>query len=209
MTGANTGLGKEVANILYSKNATVYVAARNETKSKSAIDDIRLRNGASTGTLKVLELDLGDLSSCSRAADTVIASESRLDGLFNNAGVLLPPQGSVTTQGYELQLGINCLGPFLLTKKLTSLLISSSHAGPPGAVRVVWVSSSAAEAGAPDEGVPLDNLDYHHDQSAMFKYGVSKAGNYYQATEFAKRHRNTGIISVVSIVASILNQVCC
>jgi hypothetical protein len=62
------------------------------------------------------------------------------------------------------------------------------------------VSSSAAEASTPKEGVPLDNLDYHFEESAMFKYGVSKAGNYLQAMEFAKRFVEDGIISVVGII---------
>ncbi|KAM0550325.1 hypothetical protein ACHAPJ_008996 [Fusarium lateritium] len=197
VTGSNTGVGKEVADILYSKNATVYIAARNGAKAQSAIDEIRSHNADSTGVLKFLELDLGDLSSCTRAADLFIAAEARLDGLFNNAGVMLLHQaGSVTTQGYEIQLGTNCLGHFLLTKKLTPLLISTSRTSSRGAVRIVWVSSSAAEAATPREGVPLDNLDYHSDQSAMYKYGVSKAGNYYQATEFAKRYQDTGVVSV-------------
>lgn len=199
MTGANAGLGKEIANILYAKNATVYVAARSEQKAQSAILDIRTQNPTSSGTLKFLLLDLSDLRSCSRAADAFLAAESRLDVLFNNAGVPLQPQGSKTAQGYELQLGTNCLGHSLVTRKLVPLLGATARFAPEGSVRVLWVSSSAAEAGAPAEGVPLDNLDYHVDKSAMFKYSVSKAGNYFRAMEFAKRCREDGIISVASI----------
>ncbi|KAI8716747.1 hypothetical protein NCS52_00969100 [Fusarium sp. LHS14.1] len=196
VTGSNTGLGKEVANILYAKDAIVYIAARNKAKAQSAMDEIRSRNPKSTGALKFLELDLSDLRSCSSAANRFLAAESRLDALFNNAGVLLPPQGSKSAQGYELQLGTNCLGHFALTTKLTPLLQSTARTSPKGSVRVLWVSSSAAEAAAPKEGVPLDNLDYHLDESAMFKYGVSKAGNYFQAMEFAKRFGDNGIKSV-------------
>lgn len=126
VTGSNTGVGKEVSNILHSKNAVVYIAARNQAKAQSAIDDIRSRNANSTGALKFLQLDLSDLRSCSSAAGRFLATESQLDALFNNAGVLLPPQGSKTTQRYELQLGTNCLGHFSLTKKLTPLLQSTA-----------------------------------------------------------------------------------
>lgn len=42
----------------------------------------------------------------------------------------------------------------------------------------------------------MDNLDYHNDKMAIYKYGVSKAGNYLHATEFAKRYREDGIVSV-------------
>ena len=40
MTGSNTGVGKEVARILYSKNAKVYMTARSEDKARLAIQDI-------------------------------------------------------------------------------------------------------------------------------------------------------------------------
>lgn len=42
----------------------------------------------------------------------------------------------------------------------------------------------------------MDNLDYHKDEGLMYQYGVSKAGNYFQAVEFAKRYRGDGVVSV-------------
>jgi len=56
-------------------------------------------------------------------------------------------------------------------------------------VCVVGVSSSAAEAITLKGGVSMDKLDHHNDKSPFYKYCVSKAGNYLQATEFAKKHR--------------------
>ena len=117
--------------------------------------------------------------------------------LWNNAGVMVPPQGSKTKQGYELQLGTNNLAPFLFTKLLTPILASTAKMSPPGTVRVVWVSSSAAEVFSPPNGVDMDNLDYKKDKDIWFKYGVSKAGNVLHSKEYAKRHAGDGIISVV------------
>ncbi|VUC35350.1 unnamed protein product [Clonostachys rosea] len=209
VTGSNTGVGKEIANILYSKNATIYIAARSEARAQSAISEIRDRNVESTGILKFLHLDLSDLTSCARTANVFLADESRLDGLFNNAGVLAPPEGSKTSQGYELQLGVNCLGHFLLAKKLIPLLQSTALITPNGHVRIVWVSSSAAENGGPEQGVPLDNLDYKNDKSSFYKYCVSKAGNYYQATEFAKRYHEDGIKSVALNPGNLSSDLAC
>jgi retinol dehydrogenase-12 len=119
--------------------------------------------------------------------------------LWNNAGVQISPQGSKAKQGYELQLGINTIGPFLFTKLLTPILQATAKQAPLGSVRVVWTSSSIAESLSPQNGVDLDNLDYKVDKSAWHKYGVSKAGNILHSKEYAKRYRDDGIVSVVRL----------
>lgn len=137
VTGSNSGVGKELAQILYSKNATVYVAARSEKKANEAIHAMRTAFPSSTGRLEFLSLDLADLESGSKAAQSLLASTSRLDVLFNNAGVMHPPPGSQTKQGYELKLGVNNLGHVLFTELLAPLLASTAAIQEPGAVRVV------------------------------------------------------------------------
>ncbi|KAH7017132.1 hypothetical protein EDB80DRAFT_278016 [Ilyonectria destructans] len=196
VTGANTGVGKEVAQVLYSKNATVWIAARTEEKARTAIDAIKQQHPSSSGALKFLKLDLADLTTISGSAQEFLAAETKLDILFNNAGVMTPPEGSKTKQGYELQLGTNCVGPFLFTKLLTPLLQSTAKTAPKDSVRVVWVSSSAVDGLSPKQGYELDNLDYNKPRNIYFKYGVSKAGNYYHATEFARKYKQDGIISI-------------
>lgn len=111
---------------------------------------------------------------------------------------MFPPAGSQTAQGYELQMGVNCLGHFLFTQLLTPTLVATAKTASPGAVRVVWVSSSAAELLSPRQGVDMTNLDFSRWVFGPFKYGTSKAGNYFHATEFAKKHEDDGIISIVS-----------
>ncbi|KAF5849796.1 hypothetical protein GGP41_005233 [Bipolaris sorokiniana] len=107
----------------------------------------------------------------------------------------MPPQGSKTEQGYELQIGTNCLAPFLFTKLITPILVQTAKSSPPGSVRVIWVSSSAAEVVAPWGGVDMDNLDFKKDQSATTKYATSKAGNVLHAIEHQRRYRNEGVVS--------------
>lgn len=112
---------------------------------------------------------------------------------------MIPPQGSVTKQGYEMQLGVNNVGPFLFTKLLTPVLLDTAKMAPEGSVRVVFVSSAAAAGFSPTGGVNMENLDYKLDQTAWHKYGVSKAGNILHASEFAKRFGIKGVTSVVSL----------
>ena len=42
----------------------------------------------------------------------------------------------------------------------------------------------------------MSNLNYKTDKAGMTKYGISKAGNYLQATEFRKRFGDEGVLSV-------------
>jgi NAD(P)-dependent dehydrogenase (short-subunit alcohol dehydrogenase family) len=198
VTGSNTGIGKEVARILYSKNAKVYVAARSEEKAGKAIEAIKKVYPKSTGELVFLYLNLADLTTIKASAEEFLSKETKLHVLFNNAGVWAQLNGSPkTVQGHDLVVGVNNIGPFMLTKLLTPLLVATAKIEPSGTVRVIWVSSVGAELDSPKPGgVPLDNLDFHVDKGGIFKYNVSKAGNYLQAVEYAKRHKTDGIVSV-------------
>ncbi|OJD25430.1 hypothetical protein ACJ73_03196 [Blastomyces percursus] len=199
VTGSNTGVGKELAQILFSKNAKVYIAARSEDKANNAIKDIIKANPDSTGELTFLPLNLSDLTTIKSSAEKFLSKENKLHVLFNNAGVMTPPKGSNTAQGYELQLGVNNIGPFLFTKLLTPTLVSTAKTEPPDAVRVIWISSIAMETGAPKSvGVPVDRLDTLTDgkSSQYLNYSISKAGNYLYAAEFAKRYSTDGVLSV-------------
>jgi retinol dehydrogenase 12 len=197
VTGSNTGVGKQLAQILYSKDAKVYIATRSEEKAMNTIKSIQSSHPLSKGELVFLRLDLADLTTIKGSVNEFRSKENKLPVLFNNAGVMTPPQGSKTAQNYELQLGTNNLGHFLFTKLITPVLIETAKAEAPNTVRVVWVSSVAAERFSPKSGgIPMGNLDYHEDKPALYKYGVSKAGNYLQATEYMRRHVQDGIVSV-------------
>ncbi|OTB01385.1 hypothetical protein M426DRAFT_220435 [Hypoxylon sp. CI-4A] len=197
VTGANTGVGELVARTLFSKHATVWLACRNEEKGRKAIRSISEAFPSSKGRLEFLSLDLSDLTTIKRSAEEFLSKEKRLDVLWNNAAVMMPPNGSKSVQGYELQIGVNNLAPFLFTQLLTPLLIETAKTSPKGSVRVVWVSSSAAELMAPAKGgIDMDNLDYKKDTFYAYKYGVSKVGNYYHSTEYARQHRKDGIVSI-------------
>ncbi|EHK21220.1 uncharacterized protein TRIVIDRAFT_52177 [Trichoderma virens Gv29-8] len=194
VTGSNTGLGKIMAQILYSKNAKVYMMARSEEKTKTAIDSIKSTVGKSDGELIYLKLDLSDIPSAKASAEEFLHREKNLHLLFNNAGVGYPEPGSKTKQGYELQLGVNCLGTFAFTKTLTPALVAAAKTAPANSVRVIWVSSSAAEAIAPNNYV--ENLSKIEKMGAFEQYCVSKLGNYWHATEFAARYKADGVISI-------------
>ncbi|RAR11721.1 retinol dehydrogenase 12 [Stemphylium lycopersici] len=200
VTGASAGVGKELARLLYSHNGTVYCAARSSERANAAMAWMKEAHPSSTGSLHYLHLDLNDLDGIKPSAEAFLAKEERLDVLFNNAGVMVPPQGSSTKQGFEMQLGTNCVAPFLFTKLLTPVLVKTAKMqgvqDGGGGVRVVWVSSSAAHVGSPTGGLDVQNLGYEKDASMFTKYAVSKAGNVLHALEYQRRFGGEGVVSV-------------
>ena len=199
VTGANCGMGKELAQVLYAKNAKVYVVCRSEEKATKAIADIKKATPKSKGELVFLSLDLADLTKVKAAAQNFLVKETKLHVLFSNAGVMVGPADPPlkTVQGYELALGVNCVGTFLLTKLLTPTLIATARSEPPDTVRVVWLSSFGLVQYAPeDRGVDLDNLDYHIPKPHVDRYGISKCGDWLLGVEYARQHKAHGIVSV-------------
>ncbi|KAB5522962.1 hsp90-like protein [Coniochaeta sp. 2T2.1] len=92
-----------------------------------------------------------------------LKKESRLDVLFNNAGVMVGPEEPIpeTAQGHERSIGVKCMATTLFTKLLTPLLVVTAKVAPPNSARVISFSSFALELnGAKDVGVDLTNLDF-------------------------------------------------
>lgn len=198
VTGGNAGVGLELVKILYSKGGRIYIASRSTSKIATAIDLIKSTNSTTTpGELRSLVVDFSDLSTISSCASTFLAQESRLDVLWNNAGVSQAPIGSTSAQGHELHMATNCLGPFLLTKLLLPVLSNTARGSPRGSVRVVWASSGIIDMTGPPGGVSLAELaPGKHPKNKDYNYSASKAGNWMLAAELDRRVRNEGIISL-------------
>ncbi|XP_068933697.1 retinol dehydrogenase 11-like isoform X3 [Petaurus breviceps papuanus] len=138
VTGANTGIGKETAKDLAQRGARVYLACRDLQKGELAANEIR----AKTGNQQVLvqKLDLSDTKSIRAFAEAFLSEEKQLHILINNAGVMMCPY-SKTADGFEMHIGVNHLGHFLLTHLLLERLKESAPS------RVVNVSSLAFHMG--------------------------------------------------------------
>ena len=197
VTGGNAGIGLALAKILYSKNATVYIAGRSMEKIKAAIEEIKNEFPLGTGQLKALLVDLADLDSTKAGAAEFLAQETRLDVLFLNAGVAQIPAGTITKHGHEIHMGTNCVGPFLLTQLVLPTLLKTAESEPTGSVRVVWTSSGIIDLDPIQGGLRLEELVAgHHGKVTSQNYTSSKSGNWFLAAELDKRVRNSGVISV-------------
>ena len=200
VTGGNSGIGLELIKILYSAGATIYMATRSETKAHTAIAAVKASDPSTSttpGQLKYLHLDLDDLATIKASASAFAAQESRLDILWNNAGIASVPAGNKTAQNLEQHMGVNCVAPYLFTQLLLPQLREAAKTSLPASVRVVWTSSWMAESQAPKGGVDFEELAKGGSGDKNRNYGASKAGNWLLAVEGARRYGATGIINVV------------
>ncbi|KAJ5328850.1 NAD(P)-binding protein [Penicillium brevicompactum] len=202
ITGANSGVGFELAKILYAANAKIYLAGRSEKRVLEAIRLIRDETPLSQGDLVWLPLDLSDLASVKMAAEEFLSKEERLDVLWNNAGVMCTPTTDKSEQvnppdsGYDLQLGTNVLGPYLLTKLLYPIMEKTARISPLNSVRICWASSITIEL-APHGGVKIDDSGspvFTNDR--LTNYCASKAANNLLASEFGKKCRRGNVLSI-------------
>lgn len=178
VTGANTGLGFEIAKGLAGKGAKVLLACRDEGKAQAAI--ARIASYWPQAELSFLPLDQADLDSV-RAAAEIAKEAPRIDVLVNNAGVMAPPL-SRTRQGFELQFGVNHLGSFALTALLLDKLAEGKDP------RVVVTSSLAHRNADADYADPEANQGYDN----WKRYGQSKLANMLHFYELDRRLRAAG-----------------
>lgn len=108
--------------------------------------------------------------------------EPRLDVLINNAGIFQCPYMK-TEDGFEMQLGVNHLGHFLLTNLLLGLLKNSAPS------RIVVVSSKLYKYGE----INFDDLNSELSYSKSFAYSRSKLANILFTLELARRLEGTGV----------------
>ncbi len=183
VTGANSGIGYEMARGLARKGATVIMACRSQNRGETAISQIRAENPNAKAEL--ILLDLGDLASVRRFADEINNRYDRLDILINNAGIMMPPLGK-TPDGFEVQFGVNHLGHFALTGLLLNLITRTPKA------RVVSVSSMAHKMGQID----FDNLNAEQSYSKSGAYGLSKLANLLFTYELQRRFEAAGVDAI-------------
>jgi NAD(P)-dependent dehydrogenase (short-subunit alcohol dehydrogenase family) len=135
VTGANRGIGREVARQLAERGYRVLLSAREAAKAGTAADEVASATGAS---VLPLTLDVADPDSIEQAAAQVRRDPGRLDVLVNNAGIGSDFGVSGTAPDFEAierALRTNFYGAYRLTVALLELLRESAHP------RIVNVSS--------------------------------------------------------------------
>ncbi|MFT4733181.1 MAG: NAD(P)-dependent dehydrogenase (short-subunit alcohol dehydrogenase family) [Algoriphagus sp.] len=174
VTGANIGLGYETALALAKKGMSVILACRNLEKAEEAKQKILTE--APMAHLEIMQIDLSRLTSVRAFAASFLKQHEKLDLLINNAGIMIPPY-SKTEDGFELQMGSNYFGHFLLTGLLLDTIEKTSES------RIVSLSSIAHKSGK----INFDDLQSEKNYSKMEAYSQSKLACLMYAFELQKR----------------------
>jgi NAD(P)-dependent dehydrogenase (short-subunit alcohol dehydrogenase family) len=137
VTGANKGIGFEVARELARLGLRVFLGARDAKAGHAAAEKLK-----GNGDVEFLKIDIADANSVREAAEELVRHSDRLDVLINNAGILLDQDKdalSITPEIFESTLRTNTLGPWLVAQAFVPLLKKSA------APRIVNVSSGGGQ----------------------------------------------------------------
>lgn len=143
----------------------MYILGRNEALFDSAVERLAAETPPVTAKPHFIHLDLSSLRSPLAAAKELSAKENKFHALWCSAGVMVPPVGSKTDEGYELQWHTNVMGHWQLVTALLPILqkVAEQSEGREKA-RVVHTSSSGHRF-APSGGVDWESLKVGEDGS--------------------------------------------
>ncbi len=178
VTGANKGIGLEVAQQLAASGCTVLLGARNQALGEEAAAKLKRYD------VRYLAIDLDDSATIAAAAQAIDADFGHLDVLVNNAGIAVPgdslPSGS-SLDAIERSFRVNFLGSVAVTQAMLPLLRKAPSA------RIVNVSSglgSLTKSGDPA---------WTHVAAKFLGYAASKAALNMLTVQLAWELRDTPI----------------
>jgi NAD(P)-dependent dehydrogenase (short-subunit alcohol dehydrogenase family) len=181
VTGANKGIGLEIARQLAKAGVTVIIGSRDAGRGATAVADFAAQGLAAT----FLRLDVTEETSITAAAVAIEASHGRLDVLVNNAGIFDfadASPGNASISAVRRVLETNFIGALAVTQAMLPLLRKSA------AGRIVNLSSS------------LGSLRVNSDPSSSYfeqryiGYNASKAALNMLTIQLTEELRDTGIV---------------
>lgn len=161
ITGANSGIGKALAFLTAKHQHRLILIVRKESDAKQLSDEIKTET--QNQNIVVFACDLSKQNDIERCCSTIKQNYSNLDILINNAAVYTETR-MVTAGNIEMNLAVNVLAPFLLTKNLLSLLEKSEKS------KVYNISSIGEKYGKAD----FDDIMSEKNYSGNSVYNKSK-----------------------------------
>ncbi len=186
ITGTTSGTGFEAAKILLSKGAKVTMLNRNPKKSENTIHTLKQALGNDI-LVNAITMDLSSQASVKKAAELVIANESKIDALICNAAIAQVPKQTFTEDGWESQMGTNHYGNFTLQALLYPLIEKSNG-------RIVTVGSMGYNLGI--KTIQFDDMNWDKNYTANGMYSQSKLAQIMSVYELQNRLQAAGKTNV-------------
>ncbi|MDI3390350.1 SDR family oxidoreductase [Streptomyces sp. B-S-A8] len=186
VTGANKGIGREIARQLAERGLTVYLGARDEQRGRAAADALR----AEGHDVRFLHLDVTDETSVARAAGRLQEESGVLHVLVNNAGIGGPMQPPSETPAEQVRAvyETNVFGAITVTNALLPLLRKAPSA------RIVNVSSAIGSLSAAAANHDPTGVHPPGQFPVMLSYATSKSALNAVTLAYANELRGTGIL---------------
>lgn len=180
ITGGNSGMGLATTVEMARRGAQVIMACRSRKRGEEALAEAKRQSGSPDITLMLC--DLASFDSIRSFAEAFRSNYPVLDVLINNAGVVTLKR-ELTSDGYEMDLGVNHLGHFLLS----NLLLDTLKAAEQG--RIVVVASGAYKIGK----LYLEDHTLSRGFNPAKAYARSKLANILFTRELAAHLQHTGV----------------
>jgi len=183
VTGASTGIGRNIAERLAGEGYFVYAGARKE-KDLKELNEIE--------NVQSIRLDVTVQEEIDAAVETVTNAGRGLYGVVNNAGVaVIGPMIEVSEDDLEFQMDVNVFGPYRITKAFSPLIMAEQG-------RITTIGSIAGTLSSPFAGpytMSKHAIEAYTDSLAgeMAKFGVKvsviEPGNYRSAMSQSLKKR--------------------
>jgi NAD(P)-dependent dehydrogenase (short-subunit alcohol dehydrogenase family) len=180
VTGANKGIGFEVARQLAASGCAVLLGARNRALGEEAAATLQ----GEGGDVRYLPIDLDDPATIATAAKDIDAGFGHLDVLVNNAGIVGQGDGlpsSSSLDAIERTFRINFLGSVAVTQAMLPLLRKATSAS------IVNVSSGLGSL------TKSSDPAWIHVAAKFLGYAASKAALNMLTVQLAYELRGTSI----------------
>ena len=149
VTGASSGLGRQLARTLARQGARVIVAARRT----ALLDDLRSTIAADGGVAFPVMMDVSDEASVIAAFDAAEAAVGAVDSLVANAGIALTGSAlGIGIDDFDRTFAVNTRGVFLTAREAARRMIAAG-AATRGHGRIVLISSVTARYVQPNNAI--------------------------------------------------------
>ncbi len=178
VTGANSGIGKETALELARRYAHLVIIDIVQANTVAA----EITAEMPKAVIDLFVADLSDQQQVHRVANEIDQKYNKIDVLINNAGRHIVRR-ETSTDGFEMNLALNCLAPFLLTQLLLDKLIPAVPS---------CIVNVASEAHRVPGRFSFDDINTEN-ESMIYAYGKSKIANILWMKALSRRLEGTGV----------------